>query len=68
MKIHEQSLSAVYNDKAASDFLEYMNEFLTVARWAEDHGMEYQQALDWLARGKRVHNRRAESLKAQRKK
>lgn len=49
--------------RAAADFLVYVNDYLTVARWASDHGMEYDRAKDWLDRGRRVHNARAEAFK-----
>ena len=61
----KREIAVSLDNRAAGDFLDYMNDYLTVARWAADHGMEEQRAIDWLARGKRVHNLRAAIAKAE---
>ena len=57
------ALAASLDRRAASDFREYMNDYLTVSRWAYDHGMTEYDAEAWLKRGKVAHNRCAESRK-----
>jgi hypothetical protein len=52
-----RTLGRLCSDAAAAEgFRDYMNHYLTAARWGADHGLDYAAALYVLNRGKAVHN------------